>query len=998
VTFYLNTIEATRAGVCLLLGCVVGILSVSRAVAQDTKRGVGGSEIAQANALNGRWYYNWGNNPPADVLNGSLNGEYVPMIWSANAGTIQARVDNILGYASSLGVDYVLGFNEPDRAEQANMSVATAISLWDVMDDQFANAGIKLVSPALGDDTGGRAWLDDFMNQANALNLQVDAVAMHWYGNVNISNPTATANGFLSRVDSWHNTYGKPIWITEFAGMDWGVDDITSEDLIAFNEAFLAVVIPGLESRSYVERYAWWQYGRRDVPGEENDTQLIEQVGGLWTPTGIGDQYVPSYREGEQFNLSGSSPGDANFYLRGGSLVNATGPTSVTVASVDAIDGNSDLGGAVDWRIENGVLRVRNNAILRKIGSNKITVSGSTFSNSGEIQLVSGTLALEKGAELAGPGSVDLETGATLVLGAAIDRSGAVVSQPIDLNGGVIQVNQIIDGVHSISGALMVLSTSTFTGDGTVIVSGPLQSPASGVAGGIVKAGVGTVVVTGNNNFRGNVEINAGKLEMTAGATMSAASGFAVASGARFDVSGLPAGLTLASGQTLANQPGGRVEGNVVVGDGAVVSAAGVFDGNVVAQSGGMISIGGDGALMGESQTVFFTPPLGTLGSNSDVRVRSGSGANANQNDTAALGLGSISATDSFRSLLTFDLSSTGITDPNYVNSVALTMTLLAPNGAQVNADPTLELLTIGAFNSDTATFNNTPFNAANVISTTTGPNFGSGYAAGATLGWSQATSGAFVDAVKNALGGSLHLGARAATNPGTRSFYFIDQAETTNAGAAPSLAITYSIPTNNPIGSATVEADFTLASGSTLEVDLLSATLYDQLDVNGAASLSGVLSVDALDLDQLAINDTFTILTADSIVNNLTLGGPDGNLFNLSASTPTSLVLTYAGAVVANADFDNDGDVDGRDFLRWQRGFGLTGQTNNSNGDANGDSFVNSLDLAVWQTKYGLAPPLTATSTAVPEPTAAALVVLALLAASRLRHGSNTSFSIFPS
>jgi len=173
---------------------------------------------------------------------------------------------------------------------------------------------------------------------------------------------------------------------------------------------------------------------------------------------------------------------------------------------------------------------------------------------------------------------------------------------------------------------------------------------------------------------------------------------------------------------------------------------------------------------------------------------------------------------------------------------------------------------------------------------------------------------------------------------------------------------------------------------------------LYDQLDVNGAASLSGVLSVDALDLDQLAINDTFTILTADSIVNNLTLGGPDGNLFNLSASTPTSLVLTYAGAVVANADFDNDGDVDGRDFLRWQRGFGLTGQTNNSNGDANGDSFVNSLDLAVWQTKYGLAPPLTATSTAVPEPTAAALVVLALLAASRLRHGSNTSFSIFPS
>ena len=26
------------------------------------------------------------------------------------------------------------------------------------------------------------------------------------------------------------------------------------------------------------------------------------------------------------------------------------------------------------------------------------------------------------------------------------------------------------------------------------------------------------------------------------------------------------------------------------------------------------------------------------------------------------------------------------------------------------------------------------------------------------------------------------------------------------------------------------------------------------------------------------------------------------------------------------DADFDGDGDVDGRDFLKWQRGFGLTG------------------------------------------------------------------------
>ena len=51
--------------------------------------------------------------------------------------------------------------------------------------------------------------------------------------------------------------------------------------------------------------------------------------------------------------------------------------------------------------------------------------------------------------------------------------------------------------------------------------------------------------------------------------------------------------------------------------------------------------------------------------------------------------------------------------------------------------------------------------------------------------------------------------------------------------------------------------------------------------------------------------------------------------------------------------DFDFDGDVDGNDFLIWQRG-----------GSPNG---INSGDLADWQAGYGA--PITATSAAVPEP-----------------------------
>jgi hypothetical protein len=52
-------------------------------------------------------------------------------------------------------------------------------------------------------------------------------------------------------------------------------------------------------------------------------------------------------------------------------------------------------------------------------------------------------------------------------------------------------------------------------------------------------------------------------------------------------------------------------------------------------------------------------------------------------------------------------------------------------------------------------------------------------------------------------------------------------------------------------------------------------------------------------------------------------------------------------------ADFDGDNDVDGSDFLSWQRNVGATG-ANKSQGDADGNGQVNGQDLAVWRSGYG--------------------------------------------
>ncbi len=58
------------------------------------------------------------------------------------------------------------------------------------------------------------------------------------------------------------------------------------------------------------------------------------------------------------------------------------------------------------------------------------------------------------------------------------------------------------------------------------------------------------------------------------------------------------------------------------------------------------------------------------------------------------------------------------------------------------------------------------------------------------------------------------------------------------------------------------------------------------------------------------------------------------------------------------SADFDLDGDVDGSDFLTWQRGFGTTPDALHSQGDADVDGTVAAADLAIWQLQYGMTAP----------------------------------------
>ena len=87
--------------------------------------------------------------------------------------------------------------------------------------------------------------------------------------------------------------------------------------------------------------------------------------------------------------------------------------------------------------------------------------------------------------------------------------------------------------------------------------------------------------------------------------------------------------------------------------------------------------------------------------------------------------------------------------------------------------------------------------------------------------------------------------------------------------------------------------------------------------------------------------------------------------------STPGVAILAGdAGPFVANADYDDDGDVDGADFLVWQRAFGST-VANGTGADGNGDGTVNAGDLSLWEGQFaaGATVAESISGTPVPEP-----------------------------
>jgi hypothetical protein len=124
---------------------------------------------------------------------------------------------------------------------------------------------------------------------------------------------------------------------------------------------------------------------------------------------------------------------------------------------------------------------------------------------------------------------------------------------------------------------------------------------------------------------------------------------------------------------------------------------------------------------------------------------------------------------------------------------------------------------------------------------------------------------------------------------------------------------------------------------------------------------------------------------------NALRIGGPSGVSSagaGLNAFDNILLQMVPANVpAVDNADFDGDGDVDGADFLTWQRGLGEPGDRADGNANPTVDGDVDADDLAVWKAQFGTgSTPATPAASAIPEPAALALACFGVIAGMAVR------------
>ncbi|GAB1452990.1 hypothetical protein MASR2M47_30460 [Draconibacterium sp.] len=295
---------------------VLAVFLISNVVSSQTKsykRGVSygyhSMPDMQKASANISWWYNWATLPDAAIRNRykEFNVDFTPMAWNASA------INGVSAWADKDStIKYVLGFNEPNFKEQANMTPTQSAKAWPALQKIAQKHNLKIVGPAVnycGDcvSEGGTTYtnpftyLDDFFKACDT--CQVDFIGLHWYG---------SGNSIVGYVNTARK-YKKPIWVTEFASWDYNnpVPNVTEQ------KKYLAGTVNFLERDPDIYRYSWF-IGRLKED-KSNPFPYIDLYGANGMLTELGQLYmdIPVYDAEKKFEIPGRIEVEEYFLMSG---------------------------------------------------------------------------------------------------------------------------------------------------------------------------------------------------------------------------------------------------------------------------------------------------------------------------------------------------------------------------------------------------------------------------------------------------------------------------------------------------------------------------------------------------------------------------------------------------------------------------------------------------------------------------------------------------------
>ncbi|KAJ7678210.1 glycoside hydrolase [Mycena polygramma] len=234
------------------------------------------------------WYYTWGLSSVDTAL------EFVPMLWGQKEVAQWTDADNgINATIAQRKPTAILGMNEPQETGQSNLTPQEGADMWKTYVEPFHAQGLRLGSPAPSSAPSGKTWIQDFLTACDG-GCTVDFIALHWY-DVNATN-------FQNYLTDFHDTFQRPIWVTEWACQNFNNGpQCTASEVAEFlnqTEAFM-------DSTDWVERYAW--YGvLRDLGGVNPDDAMLNSKGQI---TDLGKQYIGAEAPKTSGAPSGGLPG-----------------------------------------------------------------------------------------------------------------------------------------------------------------------------------------------------------------------------------------------------------------------------------------------------------------------------------------------------------------------------------------------------------------------------------------------------------------------------------------------------------------------------------------------------------------------------------------------------------------------------------------------------------------------------------------------------------------